>query len=326
MKKLLILSLSAMLCVGMTACAGSDYKKAMKLYEDQDYEAAGELFKELSYNEYKDSEQLLESCKYQMAMKAYNAGNFENAKEMFWDISDFENSKEMAKDCDYSLAKKAFDSGDYETAASGFKALGDYKDSADCHNQAAEKQIVKKIIGTWTTGDIDMSTKLKAYFRNSGAGELLDYCDFPAFNIYYQIQFNEDNTYSVSMDLEKFKTDFRQMATVLKEGFNSYLEKELKNYSFLGIKNIDDLFKLAYNMSFDEFFDFYTSQLYELVETEGFEKGTYQIDGKEIRFSFDDLSADGKYDIADDTFTMINHDTLAIGDIKLCPMTFTKMP
>ena len=85
MKKILALVLALAMAFALCGCAGSDYKKAVGLYEAGDYEAAKEIFTKLK--DYEDSELYARKAEVllnpEAAIEAACQAEFDN-DEKFW--------------------------------------------------------------------------------------------------------------------------------------------------------------------------------------------------------------------------------------------------
>ena len=82
MKKRICISLCIMLTAAaiITGCGkGGDYKKAMSMYENGQFEEAAEKFTELG--DYENSQDMVMVCRYEAAKTLFDAGNYEEAKK-----------------------------------------------------------------------------------------------------------------------------------------------------------------------------------------------------------------------------------------------------
>jgi len=59
----------------------------------------------------------------------YEAGEHEQAIDLFEALGDYEDSIQMIKKCNYEIASSLMESGKYEEAIAAFETLGDYEDS-----------------------------------------------------------------------------------------------------------------------------------------------------------------------------------------------------
>lgn len=73
---------------------------------------------------------------YNAAMQLYNDKNYKAAIEAFKQLDDFKDSKEMIKNCDYDTAMQLYYDGNYPQAAWAFRDIGNFKDSADMQKKA----------------------------------------------------------------------------------------------------------------------------------------------------------------------------------------------
>ena len=100
MKKRICVSLCMLLmaAVIVAGCGkGGDYKKAMSMYENGQFEEAAEKFTELG--DYKDSADQATECNYRVALDMMDQGLYSEAAEMFQAIADYKNCAELAIDC-----------------------------------------------------------------------------------------------------------------------------------------------------------------------------------------------------------------------------------
>ena len=69
------------ICLVLTGCDSSQYKKATSLYEAGDFEAAASLFEELG--DYENSAEMALACKYTYAAQLLENKDYDAAKEIF---------------------------------------------------------------------------------------------------------------------------------------------------------------------------------------------------------------------------------------------------
>ena len=129
MRKFRFLCLLLALCLCLCSCKSSDYSKAKELFDAGEYQQAKEAFVALA--DYEDSAEMAKKCDYQLGLKLLEAGNFTDAKEAFAALGDYEDAPELAKKCDYQLAKKLLEEGKNQDALDLLRNLGDYEDSQD---------------------------------------------------------------------------------------------------------------------------------------------------------------------------------------------------
>lgn len=142
MKKILAFVLAVLMLLSLTACdnKSKDYETAMGLYNEGQYEQARELFEELA--DYEDSAEMVKKCDYQLALEYMAADKYEDAKALFVKLGNYEDSANMVKSCDYKIAMAKMEAGEYQEAREIFIALGDYKDSAANTVIAAQNMLV----------------------------------------------------------------------------------------------------------------------------------------------------------------------------------------
>lgn len=119
----------------LTGCGNSNYKKAIALYEEEQYEEAMALFIELG--DYEDSTEKVLDCQYMIAANAYNTGEYATAIVLFTELGDYKDCSEKILDCQYMLAVTAYEDKEYALALNYFTELGDYKDSVEYRLDAA---------------------------------------------------------------------------------------------------------------------------------------------------------------------------------------------
>ena len=92
--------------LSLTACNGSDYKKATELYENGQYEEAEQIFTEL--DDYKDSADMAIASRYEGAKELYESGDYQAALDKFEAISDYEDSGEFIEKAEHSLMLETY--------------------------------------------------------------------------------------------------------------------------------------------------------------------------------------------------------------------------
>lgn len=132
MKRIRVLFLSILIMVSLTACKSDDYKEAMELYVNREYDAALVIFAELG--DYEDSVNMVTKCHYAQAHMLMDDGMYEEARTIFEELGDYEDSAENIKECNYQQAIMLMEQKQYEAAEEIFAMLGDYKDSAEYTN------------------------------------------------------------------------------------------------------------------------------------------------------------------------------------------------
>lgn len=80
-----------------------DYKAAMQLYNDKNYNEAINAFEKL--DDFKNSKEMINSSQYEIAMQLYYDGNYPQAAWAFKDISNFKDSADMQKKAELDWRK-----------------------------------------------------------------------------------------------------------------------------------------------------------------------------------------------------------------------------
>ncbi len=111
-KQVLLLVIALVFTSLLSGCAKvRDYKEAMALFEEEEYEEAASIFAELG--DYKDSGERLELCeeliekgkRYEEAKALLDEEKYEEAYPIFLELRDFDDSEEQAKNCIVEEAK-----------------------------------------------------------------------------------------------------------------------------------------------------------------------------------------------------------------------------
>ena len=128
-RSFLLVILVLLLFVSMTGCEDLDYRDAIRLYNDGDYEAAAEIFYALG--DFEKCPELYTDCQYWIAVDLAEEGNFEKALPRFWKLGDYRNSPQWVTECKYQIAVAAFDEGQFKDAELTLRKMADYKQSAE---------------------------------------------------------------------------------------------------------------------------------------------------------------------------------------------------
>lgn len=92
MKRIVALLMIAAMLLALTGCKSFDYKKAMELYENEDFQEAEEIF--ASLGDYEDSQEMVLASRYGYALVLVDDGEFEEAVAIFEDLEEYEDSEE----------------------------------------------------------------------------------------------------------------------------------------------------------------------------------------------------------------------------------------
>lgn len=171
MKKMIALIRTLSPCLSLCACAGSDYRKAMKHYEAREYREAKVIFSQLE--DYKDAAEMAKYCDYELAMDLMADGAYEEALTLLQGLGDFEDAAQLRVSCSYDYAIELMNRGEYEKALPLLAPLGEYNDSQDqtmvCVREVAE-------------------THAKNNDLNAAVALVMDYKEYPgAVNIFLDL-------------------------------------------------------------------------------------------------------------------------------------------
>lgn len=143
-RSFLLVILVLLLFVSMTGCEDLDYRDAIRLYNDGDYEAAAEIFYALG--DFEKCPELYTDCQYWIAVDLAEEGNFEKALPRFWKLGDYRNSPQWVTECKYQIAVAAFDEGEYKDAELTLRKMADYKQSAEYLRRIAWESLFEEIL------------------------------------------------------------------------------------------------------------------------------------------------------------------------------------
>lgn len=134
----------------------SEYNRAKDTIKEGNYEKAAEMLKEIP--EFKDSNELLIDCYYQLGQKNIEEKNYTNAITLLEKAGDYQNSNELLS---YVKALSEYESGDLKTAKTSFEALSGYADSDQYLKNIAAFESIQ---GEWRTSQYmrnGKSTKIR---------------------------------------------------------------------------------------------------------------------------------------------------------------------
>ena len=133
--------------------------------EKADYQQA--IVQLTALDGYKNSQELIQECHYQTAIKILADGNYTEAQNILKTLGDYKDAKEQIQECKYQAALALLEKGEIVKGYDALIALKDYKDSA------AKAKEVKK-----TYNRIKAKSKIfvNQYWK-SGGGKALYYLD-----------------------------------------------------------------------------------------------------------------------------------------------------
>lgn len=129
LKAITVLVLIFTLAFSLTGCEALDYREAIDRYNAGDFDAAIDMFYELG--DYEDSAALFTRSHYMAAISRMEQGNFGEALPRFIKLGDYEDSADRAIECTYQLGVIAFDAGDLATAESHFQENPTYRQAQE---------------------------------------------------------------------------------------------------------------------------------------------------------------------------------------------------
>ena len=143
-RSLVLIFLVCTLMLSMTGCDTLDYRRAIELYNAGKFEAAGELFYELG--DYEDSPALYKNCQYWTAASLAEAGKYSQALPRFIKLGNYENSAQWVTECNYQLAVAAFNEERWEDACHYFAQTPNYKNTQEYLRRIAWQSLFEEIL------------------------------------------------------------------------------------------------------------------------------------------------------------------------------------
>lgn len=127
MKKLFLLILAAVLCLSLCACKSSDYSKAMEQYAAGNYQQARDSFAALG--NYESAAEMVKKCDYEIAMKLMKEENYTDALTIFQLLGDYEDSEEQIVTCVCKVAVAAGEKGKLSDAVALLTEYYEYNEA-----------------------------------------------------------------------------------------------------------------------------------------------------------------------------------------------------
>ena len=141
------------------------YNQAVRLLEDDDYDAAIKSFEALG--DYKDSADMIHEVYYQEALDLMDAGEYEEASSIFGNITGYKDSDDKVMECanavkeqNYQAALALLDEDKYEEAKKAFGDLRGYKDSNNKVMECANAKDYEKAVGLMKAGNYEEAQDL----------------------------------------------------------------------------------------------------------------------------------------------------------------------
>jgi tetratricopeptide (TPR) repeat protein len=127
----------------------------------------------------------MRSNAYQSALTQMEDGNYQEAKEAFLELGNYEDSAVKAQECqdniDYLAAQALLDAGDFQSAKAAFEALGGFKDAVDQATFCQQNMDFIAAQGTYDAGDVAGAREVFAALSSQGfiaADEWLNKVDY----------------------------------------------------------------------------------------------------------------------------------------------------
>ena len=114
--RLAALVLVLCLCLCLCSCKSSDYSKAMELFGTGEYQQAKDLFVALA--DYEDSAEMVQKCDYQMAMDLMGEEKYEEALAQFLALGEYRDSVEQGVSCVCAISEAYAENGKLTEAVS----------------------------------------------------------------------------------------------------------------------------------------------------------------------------------------------------------------
>lgn len=158
------LILLSCLCVLMTGCKSSDYKKAVQYQENGSYTEAIAVYSELG--DYEDAQSRLNECQneldYAEAKEKMEKADYKAANDLLSKLGDFKDSSTLLVECrneiDYAEAMGLMEKSDYQAAEKLFSQLEGYKDSDE---QKATCKKMGKLVDSFNKAVESLTAKNK---------------------------------------------------------------------------------------------------------------------------------------------------------------------
>ena len=128
-RSITLLIVLSMLTLSLTGCDMLDYRRAFKLYNAGNFEAAAEYFSALG--DYEDCPELHMLSRYWDALTLVERGDFLRALPRFQKLGNYENSAQWVTECQYQMAVAAYDNQQFAEAETLFLETSGYKNTAE---------------------------------------------------------------------------------------------------------------------------------------------------------------------------------------------------
>ena len=156
----LSLTLIFSLCFCLVGCNRQNYRKAIALYNEGQYDAAATLFSQL--DGYENSGELQTLSRYWEALTLMGDGEYSQALPRFLKLGDYEDSAARAIECKYQMAITAFETEDYTTAETYFLEAPQYRQASEYLRQITWLKFYEAVVnaGAETDAGITLQKEL----------------------------------------------------------------------------------------------------------------------------------------------------------------------
>ena len=208
---------------------------------------------------------------YKKGVMLYQAGAYQQAKELFDDLGEHKDSAEYAAKAarilDYNKAIELYAGENYAEAASLFENLGDYEKSAEYLTKCEDKLLAEKIAGRWLSREVDMSVIIAGYMQQQFAAmgyEDVSFDDIGAMGFKSYYSFEDFGLVRQQIEDESVSKVLEAMARISKNLIIAMTEQEIaaaaaeygisvgEMYAALGVYGVEDYLALSLGMSVDE--------------------------------------------------------------------------
>lgn len=172
------------------------YNKAVKAFENAQYDEAFETFTELkNYKDSADKAQEAEAEKKYLNAKSFvEKGDINSLKEaahIYSDLGTYNDSAQQLKATYYSIAAIEYNSYDFENAASHYKLCGNYQNSVQMEISARNQGILMKAANAYNSGNymdaVSYAASIPGVVSNKqGIASANEICEWAKAKLYAQ--------------------------------------------------------------------------------------------------------------------------------------------
>lgn len=277
-----------------------------------------------------------DSSDYKKAADAMEAGDYSSALPVFETLGDYKDSAARATECRYQLALADLSSGSFEKAIEAFEALGSFADSAERAAEARIGLVKQKIVGKWSSEEIDITDQVKEVLTQTEFAEFFEYITLSRIALRTEMELTDKGTYSASVNEEEFSAFVEQLIEDVAGGLTKYVlelfEESLAEegytmqdlYDEVGTDDPDEIFSSLEGMS--------AVELLKSMNIEGLMgaiasvtvNGTYEVTGEELLLHAGTATEHAVYSPAEDTITILSAEQDGSTDMTGYPKNFIR--